>query len=144
MYKTVARLRHRKQLISVSIIEYATEEHVTSVVTTRDSWRAAGSGVAMRSVTTRTVPLQWNTWYHTTHINRGKVFSVESAPRLYQSTDGTEMNWSSWESTVVGQSPAGKNVSMEAEGIVGCHYQATCEDWENLNMCCSEELQCVN
>jgi hypothetical protein len=44
---------------------------------------AAESGVATRSVTRRTVPLQWNMWYHTTHINRGTVFSVGSVQRLY-------------------------------------------------------------
>jgi hypothetical protein len=47
----------------------------------------------------------------------------------------------------VGQSPAGKNASTEAEGIVGIHHQATpredTEDWEDLRASYSE-LQSVN
>jgi hypothetical protein len=48
-----------KKLISITMIVHATEEHVT--VTSRNNRRAAGSGVATRSGTRRTVPLQWNT-----------------------------------------------------------------------------------
>jgi hypothetical protein len=39
-------LRHSKQLISVTMIAHAREEHVTSAVTSRNNSRAAGSGVA--------------------------------------------------------------------------------------------------
>jgi hypothetical protein len=87
MYRAVTSLRHSKRLVSVTMIAHATEEHVTSAMTSRNSRRAAGSGVATQSGPSRTVPLQWNTWYHATHINRGRVFSVASAPRLYHSND---------------------------------------------------------
>jgi hypothetical protein len=68
MQKAVTRLRHSKQLISVTMIAHATEKHVTSSVTSLNNRTAAGSGVATRSFTRGTVPLQWNTWYHATHI----------------------------------------------------------------------------
>jgi hypothetical protein len=45
----------------------------------------------------------------------------------------------SWELTVVGQPPPGKNVSMEAQNIFGSHYQTTGKhtaDWEDLSLCC--------
>jgi hypothetical protein len=83
----MTRLRHSKQLISVTMIAHAIEEHVTSAVTSRNNRRAAGSGAATRSGTRRTVPLQWNMEYHATHISRGTMFSVGSAPTLYHSTE---------------------------------------------------------
>jgi hypothetical protein len=46
------------------------------------------------------------------------VFSVRSVPRCYK-----QDSWSN--ELVVRQSPAGKNVSTEAEDIVGIHHQAT-------------------
>jgi hypothetical protein len=50
------------------------------------------------------------------------VFSVWSVPRCY-----TQDNWSNL--LIVGQSPASKNVSMEAEGILGfCHQTMSSED----------------
>jgi hypothetical protein len=81
----------------------------------------------------------------------GTVFSVLSVLRCYKqdylvdraNVSGLE---SSWESTVVGQSPAGKNVSTEAEDIVRSRYQKIGEhkaDWEDLSVCCNE-LQSVN
>jgi hypothetical protein len=55
------------------------------------------------------------------------------------------MEWSrvelSWESTTLGQLPAAKNLSMEAEDIVESRYKTTGEhttDWEDLSLCCSE------
>jgi hypothetical protein len=54
--------------------------------------------------------------------NRGTVFSVQSVPRCCK-----EDNWRN--GSVVGQSPGGKNVSTEAEDIVGiCHQATTGED----------------
>jgi hypothetical protein len=50
--------------------------------------------------------------------NRGTVFSVRPVPRCYK-----QDSWSN--ELVVGQSPAGKNVSTEAEGIVEIRHQAT-------------------
>jgi hypothetical protein len=50
--------------------------------------------------------------------NRGNVFSVRSVPRCYK-----QDNWSN--ELVVGQSPAGKNVSTKAEDIVQVCHQAT-------------------
>jgi hypothetical protein len=50
--------------------------------------------------------------------NKGTVFSVRCMPRCYK-----QDNWSN--ELVLGQSPVGKNVSMEAEDIVGFHHQAT-------------------
>jgi hypothetical protein len=44
--------------------------------------------------------------------NRGTVFSVRPVPRCYKHD-----NWSN--ELVVGESPAGRNVSTEAEDIVG-------------------------
>jgi hypothetical protein len=56
--------------------------------------------------------------------NRTTVFSVRCVPRCYK-----QANWSN--ELVVGQSPVGKNVSMEAEDIVGIHHQTmTGEDTE--------------
>jgi hypothetical protein len=50
--------------------------------------------------------------------NRGAVFPVRSMPRCYkQNSWGNEL--------VVGQSPASKNVSMEAEDSVGISHQET-------------------
>jgi hypothetical protein len=45
MYRAVPKLRHSKQLISVTMTAHATEEQVTSAVTSRNNRRAAGSGV---------------------------------------------------------------------------------------------------
>jgi hypothetical protein len=54
--------------------------------------------------------------------NRGIVFSVRPIPRCYM-----KHSWSN--ELVVGQSPAGENVSTEAENIVGiCHEATTSED----------------
>jgi hypothetical protein len=50
--------------------------------------------------------------------NRGMLFSVRSVPRCYK-----QGRWSN--GLVVGQSPAGRNVSTEAEDIVGIRHQAT-------------------
>jgi hypothetical protein len=59
--------------------------------------------------------------------NRWIVFSARSVPRCYK-----QDNWSN--ELVVGQSPAGKNVSTEAEDIVENPHQATTgedtADWE--------------
>jgi hypothetical protein len=49
--------------------------------------------------------------------NRGMVLSVRSMLISYK-----QGNWNNW--LLVGQLPAGKNVSMEAEDIVGIHHQA--------------------
>jgi hypothetical protein len=49
--------------------------------------------------------------------NRGTVFSVRSVPRCYKLD-----SWSN--KLIVRQSPAGKNLSTEAEDIVGIHHQA--------------------
>jgi hypothetical protein len=46
------------------------------------------------------------------------VFFVQSMQRCYK-----QNNWSN--ESVAGQSPAGKNMSMEAEDIVGIRHQAT-------------------
>jgi hypothetical protein len=52
------------------------------------------------------------------YSNRGMVFSVQSMPRNYKQD--------SWiNELLVKQSPASKNVSTEAEGIVGIRHQAT-------------------
>jgi hypothetical protein len=48
--------------------------------------------------------------------NRGTVFAMRSVPRCYK-----QDNWCN--EFVVGQSPAGKNVSMEIEDIVGIRHQ---------------------
>jgi hypothetical protein len=54
--------------------------------------------------------------------NRGKVFSVWPAWRCYK-----QGNWSN--ELVVRQLPTGKDVSTEAEGVVGiCHQAMTGED----------------
>jgi hypothetical protein len=57
------------------------------------------------------------------------MFSVRSIPRCYK-----QDSWSN--ELVVRQSPASKNVSTEADDIVGIHHQATTgEDtahWEDL------------
>jgi hypothetical protein len=61
--------------------------------------------------------------------NRGTVFSVRSVPRRHK-----QDNWSN--ELVVGQSPAGKNVSTEADDIVRIRHQATTgedtSDWEDV------------
>jgi hypothetical protein len=59
----------------------------------------------------------------------GTVFSIRALPRCYK-----QYSWSS--ELVVGQSPAGKDVSTEAENIDGIRHQATTNegkaDWEDL------------
>jgi hypothetical protein len=50
--------------------------------------------------------------------NRGMVFSIRSMPKCFK-----QDNWSS--ELVVGQLPASKNVTMEAEDTVEIHHQAT-------------------
>jgi hypothetical protein len=61
--------------------------------------------------------------------NRGTVLSVWSVPRCYKLD-----SWSN--ELVVGESPSSKNVSTEAEDIVGNHHQATTgedtADWKVL------------
>jgi hypothetical protein len=47
--------------------------------------------------------------------HRRTVFSVRFVPRFYKQDI----------SRIVGQSPAGENVSMETEDIVGIRHQAT-------------------
>jgi hypothetical protein len=49
------------------------------------------------------------------------VLSVLSMPRYFK-----QDNWSN--ELVVGQSPAGNNLSTEAEDIVGIHHQATTDE----------------
>jgi hypothetical protein len=49
--------------------------------------------------------------------NRGTVLSVRSVPRCNHDNCSNEL--------VVGQSPAGKNVSTEVENIIGIRYQTT-------------------
>jgi hypothetical protein len=125
------------------MIAHATDEHVTSVpaVTSCNNRRAAESGVAMPSGTWRTVPLQWNTWYHANHINRER--GVLLGPHRDYITRPTELRWG--ESTVVGHSPAGKNVNTEAEDTVNSRYQTAGEhtaDWEDVSVCCSELVKC--
>jgi hypothetical protein len=63
-----------KQLISITVIAHATEEYVTSTVTSHNNRRAAGSGVLYAVCATVEELL-------------GEVFSVGSAPRLYHSTN---------------------------------------------------------
>jgi hypothetical protein len=59
------------------------------------------------------------------YSNRRMVFSVQSVQRYYK-----QNSWSN--ELLVRQSPAGKNVSTEAEGIVGiCHQATTGEDLAN-------------
>jgi hypothetical protein len=77
---------------SVTVIAHATEEHVTFAVTLCNNRRAMGSGVAAQSGTRHTVPQQWNSWDHPTHINRGTMFSVRSTLRPYHSTDQVEFS----------------------------------------------------
>jgi hypothetical protein len=69
--------------------------------------------------------------------NRGTVFSVQPVLRCYK-----QDSWSNV--LVVRQSLAGRNMSMEAEDIVGNHHQATIgeERMRRLNTCCIE-LQSV-
>jgi hypothetical protein len=56
---------------------------------------------------------------------RGMMFSVRSVSRCYK-----QYNWNS--ELIVGQSPAGKNLSMEAKDIVGIRHKArTGEGIEN-------------
>jgi hypothetical protein len=50
--------------------------------------------------------------------NRGMVSSVPSMPRCYK-----QDSWSN--EFAVRQSPASKNVNMEAEDDVGIHHQST-------------------
>jgi hypothetical protein len=106
MYKAIKMLRHSKQLIRVTMVANATEEHFTSTLT---SWNNRGSGYAMRSHTKQTVPLQWNASYHITQINRGLLFSVGSAPRPTQlsSASGLESSWQfdSWTPVSSAQEP---------------------------------------
>jgi hypothetical protein len=45
--------------------------------------KAAGSGVATRPGAKQRVPLHCNIRHHVIRINRGTMFSVGSAPRLY-------------------------------------------------------------
>jgi hypothetical protein len=52
------------------------------------------------------------------YSNRGMMFSVQSMPRCYE-----EDSWIN--ELLLRQSPAGKNVSTEAEGIFGILHQAT-------------------
>jgi hypothetical protein len=57
--------------------------------------------------------------------NRGMVFSMPPVPICYK-----QDNWRN--ELIVGQSPAGKIVSSEAEDIVGFRHQATTgEDTED-------------
>jgi hypothetical protein len=61
-------------------------------------------------------------------INRGKVFSVLFVLIYYKQDYLLErVSVSGVESTVMGQSPAGQNVSSEAKDIVGSRYQKTGE-----------------
>jgi hypothetical protein len=53
----------------------------------------------------------------TNEQQQGKVFSVRSVPRCYKQENCSN-------ELILGQSPAGKNVSMEAEHIVGIRHQA--------------------
>jgi hypothetical protein len=52
------------------------------------------------------------------YSNRGTMLSVLSVPRCYK-----QDNWSN--ELAVGQSPASKHVSTEAEDIVGVRHQTT-------------------
>jgi hypothetical protein len=65
------------------------------------------NGVANKRLSTKTIG----------YSNRGMVFSVLSMPKCYK-----QDSWSN--ESIVGQSPAGKNVSTEAEDIVGIRHQA--------------------
>jgi hypothetical protein len=49
--RAITTLRNTKQLISVTMIVHATEEHVTSAVASRNNRGADGNGVATRSYT---------------------------------------------------------------------------------------------
>jgi hypothetical protein len=134
------------------MIAHPIEEHLTSMVTSCNIRRAAGSGVALQSGTRHTVPLQWNMWYHATHINRGTAFSVGATLRLYHSTDWVlsvewswvELSWEfgSWKPSQVLQwdrwQPARtwghEHGSWGICGVGSC-YQATSKDtadWEDL------------
>jgi hypothetical protein len=123
MQKAVTRLRHSKQLIRVTMIANATEEHFTFTLTSCDNRRAAGSGVAMRSGNRQTVTLQWNTSYHATHTNRGPEFSVGSAPRPTElsSASGVESSWVELSWVRVGSqlvhSEAAVRKATESEGV---------------------------
>jgi hypothetical protein len=58
--------------------------------------------------------------------NRGMAFSVPSAKQELNSNRGTMLSlWSVQRYLVVWQSPAGKNMSMGAEDIVGIRHQET-------------------
>jgi hypothetical protein len=63
------------------------------------------------------------------------VLSARFVPRCYK-----QDSWSN--ELIVGQSPAGKNVSTEAEDIVGIRQQATTGkdtvEGGDLSVCCSE------
>jgi hypothetical protein len=76
---TIAELGTRPLLGSDSINNTVT----ATVVTSRNSRRAAGSGVATLSGARSIVPLQWNTWYHVTYIDRETMFSVRFVQWLY-------------------------------------------------------------
>jgi hypothetical protein len=71
MQRALTRLQHSKQLISITIGELGKV----------------------------TLPLQWNTWYHATNINRRTVLSVGPTPRLHHSTESSSVSGveSSWE-----------------------------------------------
>jgi hypothetical protein len=90
MLRAVTKLWHNKQHISITVIAHTTEEHVTFTVSSCNNRRAAGSGVARHSCTRQIALLQWNTWNHTTHINKGTVFSVRASSRLYHLTNQVE------------------------------------------------------
>jgi hypothetical protein len=92
MKGTVTGLWHSKQLISVTMIAHTTEEQVTSVVMSHNSRRAVRSSVAMWSGTGRTIVTAMEHMIHPIHINRGMVFSVGSASRLYHLTDQVEFS----------------------------------------------------
>jgi hypothetical protein len=100
----VTKLRHSKLLLRVTIIAHATEEHVTSSVTSRSNRRDVGSGVLCG-----TAPRL----HHSTDRPRQTDWLTVSRNVTLNLVSGVEL---SWESTVVGQSPA---VSTEAEDIVG-------------------------
>jgi hypothetical protein len=89
---------------------------------------AAGSGVA-----TRTVPLQWNMWYHATHINRRAVLFLLGPLRGYiiRSTELVRQ----WDRRQAVRTWSREHGSWGMYGVES-RYQATTgedtADWEDL------------
>jgi hypothetical protein len=141
IYYAVTRLRHSKQPISITVLAHATEKHVTSAstVTSRNNRRAAWSGVATPSGTSRKVPLWWNKWYHATQTKKGTFFAG-SAPTTRPSElswfSGVQSRWFESRRLLDSGQPV-RTWARKQRTLLGSvtRQPVNTADWEDLSVC---------